>query len=236
MARIETTSSNSASGSMPDPAEPGCPAASTGLGRLSPTEWRRRMLHILPGLLPLVLWFKFHHDPLSLDCRAWLAAIVVGIGVATAVKYRRIARTGEASNPACILGYTVPVFVLLMFVPAHAELGLAALAIISVGDGFATLGGLLLGGPRLPWNPGKSWAGLLCFLVFAAPWSALIYWGESRPAIPFETALQAGGAATLLAAIAESVRSRIDDNIRVGVAAMIGMLVMHGLLVGFSAG
>lgn len=206
---------------------------SSNFGRLTATEWRRRLTHILPGLLPIVLWFKYHRDPLSLDCRAWLGAIIVGIGIATAVKYRRIARRGETSNPACILGYTVPVFLLLMFVPAKAELGLATLAIISFGDGFATLGGLLLKGPALPWNRDKSWAGFLCFLLFAAPWSATVYWAESNPAVFFAPAFAAGLLATFIAAVAESIRSRIDDNIRVGLAAAGGMLLSQTIFFGW---
>ena len=196
-------------------------------GRMSATECKRRLLHILPGLLPTILWFIPHRDPLSWDCRAWLGLIIGGIGIATAVKYRRIARRGESSNPACILGYTVPVFLLLMLIPAHAQLGLATLAIISFGDGFATVGGLLLPGPRLPWNQQKSWAGFLCFLAFAVPWSAMVYWGESRPAVSFPLALAVGGSATLFAAICESVKSRIDDNIRVGAAAAAGIVTAH---------
>ena len=202
-------------------------------GRISPTEWRRRLLHILPGLLPIVLWFKYHRDPLSLDCRAWLGLVIVGIGIGTALKYRRIARTGEQSNPACILGYTIPVFLMLMLVPAKAELGLAALAIISFGDGFATLGGLLMRGPALPWNPGKSWAGFLCFLTFAIPWSATVYWAESMPAVPFESAFYIGATATLIAAVAESINTRIDDNIRVGVAAACGLLFAQTVFLGW---
>lgn len=197
------------------------------LGRMSATECKRRLLHILPGFLPTVLWFIPHRDPLSWDCRAWLGLVICGIGIATAVKYRRIARRGETSNPACIIGYTVPVFLLLMLIPAHAQLGLATLAIISIGDGFATVGGLLLPGPRLPWNRQKSWAGFLCFLVFAIPWSAMVYWGESRPAVSFTLALAVGGSATVFAAICESVESRIDDNIRVGASAAIGIVCAH---------
>jgi phytol kinase len=209
------------------PVEPESDGSKSVFGRMSSIECKRRLLHILPGLLPTILWFIPHKDPLSWDCRAWLGLIIVGIGIATAVKYRRIARRDEASNPACILGYTIPIFFLLMVIPAHAELGLATLAIISFGDGFATVGGLLLPGPRLPWNKQKSWAGFLCFLTFALPWSAMVYWGESRPAVSFSVALFVGGTATLFAAICESVNSRIDDNIRVGFAAAVGIVTAH---------
>ncbi|MHC4876844.1 MAG: hypothetical protein ACYTGL_10125 [Planctomycetota bacterium] len=221
-----------ADSSFPSSGIPGR-GGSANFGRLTPTEWRRRLLHILPGLLPIVLWFKYHRDPLSWDCRAWLGAVIVGIGIATAIKYRRIARRGETSNPACILGYTIPVFLMLMLIPAKAELGLATLAIISFGDGFATVGGMLLKGPALPWNRDKSWAGFLSFLVFAAPWSATVYWAESNPAVFFAPAFAAGLLATFIAAVAESVRSRIDDNIRVGVAAAAGMLLSQTVFFGW---
>lgn len=210
-------------------------ASSSGLlDRMTPAEWRRRLLHILPGFLPVILWFKYHRDPLSADCRAWLALIIAGIGIATAIRYRSIARRGERSNPACILGYTLPVFLLLMLVPAHAELGLTVLAVLAVGDGFATLGGILLSGPSLPWNREKTWAGFLCFLVFSGPWSAMVYWAESRPAVPFDLALQCGFITTICAAVAESIRSRLDDNVRVGIAASISILLCHAAFVGFS--
>ena len=208
-------------------------ARSRHIGRMDRKEVQRRLLHILPGFLPLILWHIFHHDPLSWDCRAILGGIIGVIGIATALKYRRIARAGEAHNPWCILGYTVPVFSLLVLFPAHPEIGLATLAIIALGDGMATVGGLLLKSPPLPWNKNKSWAGFLCFLVFAAPWSAVIYWGETRPAIDFLPAFLCCGTATLIAAAFESLPSRIDDNIRVGVSAAISLLIAQTIVFGW---
>jgi dolichol kinase len=204
-------------------------------GHLSATEWRRRLLHILPGFLPIVLWFVFHHDPLSWDIRCIFAGIIIGIGVITALQYKRIARRGEKSNPACILGYTIPIFALLIFVPAHAELGFTVLAILSIGDGMATVGGLLLKGPKLPWNEEKSWAGSLCFVVFAIPFAAIIYAGEASPVIPFATALTICSIAVLCSAAMESVRSKINDNIRVGATSAVTLLAMQYAFVGFSA-
>ncbi len=194
--------------------------------RLTPQEWRRRALHMLPGFLPLILWGIYHRDPLSWDCRAYLGLIIVGIGVSTAINYRRIARRGEVANSACILGYTIPVFSLLFLIPAKAELGLCVLAILAMGDGSATLGGMLLRGPRLPWNAGKSWAGLICFVLVGAPYSAMIYWGEAHnPGVPYLTSLGLALFATTVAAICESLDSKIDDNIRVGAAASIALLI-----------
>ena len=199
---------------------------------MTPTEWRRRLLHILPGFLPLVLWYIPHHDPLSWDCRVYIAVVIVSIGVGTAIKYQQLARRGETMNAACILGYALPVFLLLMLIPAHAELGLTVLAILAIGDGSATLGGMILRGPRLPWNRDKSWSGLLCFLVLGSIWSSLIYWGEAHPGVPFSLAFACAGTATLVAGICESLNSRLNDNIRVGVAASVVVIAMHWQMVG----
>ncbi len=203
------------------------------LGRLTPQEWNRRALHMLPGLLPLILWGIFHHDPLSWDCRGWMALILFSIGAATAIKYHRFARRGESSNPACILGYTIPIFVLLIAIPAKAELGLTLLAILAMGDGSATLGGLLLRGPTLPWNPHKTWAGLASFVAVGGPYAAMIYWGEARPAVPFVTALSIAMLATTISAICESIDSRMNDNIRVGIAASLCLILGQFLWVGW---
>ena len=203
------------------------------LGRLTPQEWRRRALHMLPGLLPLFLWVKFHHDPLSWDCRGWMALILVSIGAATAIKYQQFARRGESSNPACILGYTIPIFVLLIAIPAKAELGLTLLAILAMGDGSATLGGLLLRGPKLPWNPSKTWSGFVSFVAVGGPYSAMIYWGEARPGVPFATALGIAMFATTISAICESLDTRINDNVRVGIAASLCLVAGQFVLVGW---
>ena len=158
------------------------------------------------------------------------------------VRYRRIARLGDGERLAAILGYAGSVLVMLLAFPAQAELGLTVLAVLAFGDGSATLGGLLLGGPRLPWNPKKTWAGLASFLVIGAPLASVIYWGETHfntealppGGVPFTIALACGGAATLCAAIVESIPSRINDNIRVGLTAAATVVAAHAALVGWN--
>jgi dolichol kinase len=127
---------------------------------------------------------------------------------------------------------------MLLLFPAHAELGLTVLAVLAFGDGSATLGGLLFDSRPLPWNRDKTWSGTLCFLLAAIPMASLIYWGESHnaealePGVSFATALFCGGSAAFVAAIAESLRSRINDNVRVGLAASVAVAATHALAVG----
>jgi dolichol kinase len=99
----------------------------------------------------------------------------------------------------------------------------------------------MLRGPTLPWNREKTWAGTSCFLLVGAPLASLIYWGETTfnpeslgAAVPFGAALICGSSATFVAAIAESYRSRIDDNIRVGFAAAVTVVIAHGSVIGWA--
>jgi dolichol kinase len=213
-----------------------------GLARLSPTERRRRLTHILPGFLPFLLWFFPHRDPISPTLRWIMVGIIVVLAGRAFLQYRRIARTGDAERLGAVLGYAVSILVTLLAFPAHAELGLTVLAVLAFGDGAATLGGLLLGGPRLPWNPNKTWAGFFSFLIVGTPLASVIYWGETyfNPealppgSVPFAIALACGGAATFCAAIVESIPSRINDNIRVGLTSGITVALAHAALVGWN--
>lgn len=208
--------------------------------RLDRAELRRRVWHMAPGLLPFVLWFVPHADPLSVTLRGIMILIAVVLGTAIYVRFRRVARNGIVDDRAgAILGYAGSVLLTLLLFPADAELGLTVLAVFAFGDGSATLGGLLLGGPRLPWNREKTWAGLLSFLAVGGPMAALIYWGEPyhnpealNAPVPFPTALLFGGVTTIMAAAAESIPSRINDNIRVGVASAVTIAVLHAVLIG----
>jgi len=208
---------------------------------LSRAEWRRRIWHASPGLLPFVLWFVPHRDPISPTLRLVMVALIAVLGGHIYWRYRQIERPGDAERLSAVLGYALSVLVMLLLFPADAELGLTVLAVLAFGDGSATWGGLTFGGPRLPWNQNKTWSGLCTFLVVGTALASLIYWGETyfNPesqeyrAVPFSIALSCAGTAVLLAAIAESLPSRLNDNIRVGVAASIGVTTMHALLRGF---
>lgn len=209
-------------------------------GRIGGAELRRRVWHMSPGLLPFVLWAFPHRDPISPFLWGIMVATVVGLSLNILLRYRLIAREGDRQRLAATAGYAVSVLVTLLLFPSHAELGLTVLAVLAFGDGSATFGGLLFGGPRLPWNAEKSWSGFVCFLVVGGVAAGVVYWGEryfnpetASPPIPFGTALVCGAAAALAGAAAESIPSRINDNIRVGVASAVVITAMHGFLVGW---
>lgn len=208
---------------------------------LSPREVRRRIWHTAPGFLPMGLWLVPHRDPLSPILQAILVLFVAAFGINALVRYRRIARPEDQQRLSAVLGYTGGIMVPLLLLPGDVEIALAFLALIAFGDGFATLGGLLLRGPRLPWNPEKTWSGLCCFLLAGVPMASLVYWGEtafnpeSHPDyLSFATALLVVGPAVLIAAFAESLRSRLNDNVRIALAGVATLIVMHAWLVGWT--
>jgi dolichol kinase len=61
-----------------------------------------------------------------------------------------------------------PAILFLTFIIFRSRLELAAgiWALLAVGAGMAALSGPVLRGPRLPWNPEKTWSEFAVFVVF----------------------------------------------------------------------
>jgi phytol kinase len=201
--------------------------------RLSATEVRRRLWHMTPGLLPLALWLIPHRDPWGpILCGAMLA-IVVGIALLMIREFGKIARKSTEQGMGPVLSYALVTLGTLLLLPGKAEIGFATLGILAFGDGSATLAGLTIRGPALPWNQKKTWSGLLAFVLFGGLWSAVLYWGEARPAIPFVTCYSFGLGCAIAAALVESFPGKTNDNLRVGVTATIVGCIMQTVLVGW---
>jgi len=233
----------------------GKPSASTGwqsIGRLvqdrvGPIELRRRAHHILPGFLPLLLWVIPHPHPWIVT--SVVAAVIVAAAVWTFVRFHCIQRKREGRNDCivAVASYSGSILVTLLLFAPHLEVAFLVLGVLAFGDGSATLGGMLFGHRRLPWNPKKTVFGTACFLLVGAPMAAVLYWGEAQAhwtgahglalqshpttlAVALAMALVATGAA----AIAESLPARTNDNLRVGIVATIAASLMQLLLVGWA--
>jgi dolichol kinase len=188
-----------------------------------------------PGLLAFGLLMISHADPISPTLRWIVVSCCIAIGAWILRGFRQIQRQGEGAGVAAVGGYSLSVLLTVFLFPRHLELGLAVLAILAFGDGSATLAGLTFRGPRLWWNRAKSWSGFAGFIVVGSLMTSWIYWGETHnpeaadPAVSFGTALLLTSPAVVMAAFAESVRSRINDNIRVGVVSAVMLVLLHGL-------
>jgi len=134
----------------------------------------------------------------------------------------------ERGYPGGILLYPLAVLGLILWFWHSLPLAAAAWGILALGDGMASLVGQALGGPRLPWNPAKGWAGSLAFVVFGTLAAAVLLAWTAR--LPLDLhAWHAGRtlgvslAAALLCALVESVPTTLDDNLTVPLAAALAL-------------
>ena len=191
-------------------------------GRMGAAELRRRLLHMTPGLLPVALWLYPHSYPnWELPVRVWVCGLAMGLAFFGLKHFREVARAGETGGIDSVLGYSFSVLAGLAINPNHPEFCLIVLAILAFGDGSATLGGKLLGGPRLHWNREKTWAGLFSFWICGTIVVTLTYWGEVVPQPSKLSAVGIAAIVTAAAAVAESLPLKLNDNLRVGIATLV---------------
>lgn len=200
------------------------------INKLDSREVSRKLWHMTPGVLimgvPLLQDFPLiaYHLPALIVINTAILAVL------SLVYAKRFSRPGERDWSVSVGAFAATALVPLIAFPGHVEIALTALVILAFGDGAAALGGMALHGPTLPWNENKTIAGTLSFIVCAVPCATWIYWGISNPRIPFEVALMCGIAVASVAAAAESIRSSINDNIRVGMAATSMLLALHWMI------
>ncbi|WP_397571157.1 hypothetical protein [Schlesneria sp. T3-172] len=206
------------------------PGISRVIRKLGVSEFRRRLFHMTPALLPAVLPFLDHPDPWGMLLMGAVATIAVVVIVLSIVLAPYIKRNGETDWRYAVWGYMIPVIAPILLFPDRAEWGLMTLQILALGDGSATLGGLMFGGRRLPWNPRKTVAGLICFTMMGAMGATLSFWAEALPGVPFGIAFAICGTASLCAGLVESLPIRSNDNFRVGMSALLSGIFMTMLL------
>ena len=188
---------------------------------LSAGEIARKALHVGAGLLALTLpWLT-----------RWQAlAICIGAFFMNAWLLPRITRhlleredDRRRGYAAGIIYYPLAVGALLLLFGSRLDAVAAAWGILAFGDGFATIAGRLAGGPSPSWNPGKTWTGILAFVVAGgAAAVALATWMARHDPGPDPSLLflaAACGAAALVCALVESYPTGFNDNITVPLMA-----------------
>ena len=175
---------------------------------MTPAEWKRKAVHAGIGLFALSLrWLDWRLAALvAVLAVVFNAAVMPRIG-------RGLYRDPAARHDAGIVAYPAMVALLiLVFSGKHIPIAAAVWAMMAFGDPAASIAGKLVGGPALPWNPGKTWVGLLSNWAVGGATSVLVFLFVSRrePA-PDSVAILVIGAA--IYAFLESVRAGIDDNI-----------------------
>ena len=191
---------------------------------LTSTEARRKLVHIAVGGFAFLLRFL-----------TWPQAALMAAG-AFAFNFFLLPRIGgrglwratehERGFPAGILIYPLAVLALVLVFRNDLWMAAAVWGILAFGDGMATLVGMAAGGPRLPWNPDKGWAGSLAFVFFgAALASVLVAWTLRMPITAAASAriLVLTVPLALLCALVESAPTTLDDNLTV---PLVGAVVL----------
>lgn len=175
---------------------------------ITPSEWRRKAVHAGMGLPALTLrWLD------------WKAAAVLALGALLFNLFvmprvgRGIYREPARARDTGIVAYAAMVLVLiLLFRQRYLPIAAAVWAMMAFGDPTAAVAGRLLGGPTLPWNREKTWAGSLSNWAVGGLAAVLVFrFVTARPLVPGAAAILVAGAA--LFAFLESVRSGLDDNL-----------------------
>jgi uncharacterized protein (TIGR00297 family) len=191
------------------------------------SETKRQALHMSMASFALLLRFLTWWQ--AALCA--VAAFLFNVLVLPRIGGSSLNRPGDAARgyPLGILFYPLSVLLLILAFPRRMDIVAAAWGILAFGDGLATLVGSRSRGPRLPWNPDKTVAGSLAFVVAGAGGGALLsFWTSpaDSPVPPLLFTLGAPLLASMAAAGVESIRVRLDDNISVPIAAAI---VLGGL-------
>lgn len=192
------------------------------LSRLSGAELARKVVHMGVGgiafaVRPLGFWGSL---------AAATAAILHNLFLFPLYGGKRLWRAHESERGQAlgIVLYPVAVLLLVLLFRARLEIAAAAWGILAFGDGMAGIVGLALGGSNpLPWNPRKSWAGTIAYLLFGGAGAAiLLQWtAPGRYELPFAIAIAFATAAC--AGLLESQPQGLDDNL--GVPLVAGLLL-----------
>ena len=181
-------------------------------------EIERDLVHLCMGVILMAI-FYFEPEPIAVT-----ALIMLVIGGIAAISLAEIYRGGKISSivykferNGASLGHGAMWLALGALVAVAFLKNYYIIAVFSalfIGDPAATISGLYLGGPRLPYNHDKSVSGTIAFFAVTALVSYyFIGW----------YAIVVG----IVAALVESLKLKIDDNFTVS-AALVILLTFFG--------
>jgi len=191
---------------------------------LTPSELRRKLVHI--GCVGFAFLLRFMNGGQAAAMA--LLAFLFNWQVLPRIGGKGLWRGSDHAKgyPLGILLYPLSVLGLVLFFWNSLWMAAAIWGVLAVGDGMASLLGQAIGGPRLPWNPGKGWVGFLAFVVFGGLAAAvLIAWTARLPLDAgawhaWRTLALAFGL-SFVCALVESVPTTLDDNLTVPLAGAL---------------
>jgi uncharacterized protein (TIGR00297 family) len=176
-------------------------------------EALRKSIHTAFGLFALSLrWL-----PWWAAAGAAAAAVIGNWLILHRIVGRSIARHERGWDAGIVL-YPLAVLILILVFRHDLHIAGTAWALLAFGDGFATPAGKAIGGPRLPWNRDKTWAGFFGFIAAGFPAALLVSWFLTDQPTTIARWLIVF-LATIAAAITESLPAGVDDNVTIPLAA-----------------
>lgn len=177
-------------------------------------EVGRQLVHIGFGLFAVFVGLLFAKDALLLVLLAMLCAGLILVNLKL-LGYRiplidSILDWFERPNvyPGKGALYHLAGVLLAVTFARDFSFGLALVAMLALGDGFSTIIGVNFGRSKLPWNPKKTFEGLIAFAIAA---SMGAYFLIGVQAFSFAIAL----------ALVETVPVDIDDNLFIPFAGLV---------------
>ena len=200
--------------------------------RTRAAEVRRRLCHMLPGIVALVLPLVPQPRPFALSDLVLISIMIFVLGGVIRYGYAAIARPGEVLWTTNVIKYCGTVIAMSFLFAWYPEFATVVTAVLAFGDGSATIFGLLFGKHSLRWNAEKTSEGAVAFLFCSIPRATMAYWLESQPTVPIPAAASCACSVALCGQFAETLPWKSSDNPRVGVAAAIGVVAGHLMVFG----
>jgi uncharacterized protein (TIGR00297 family) len=194
---------------------------------LSGSEIRRKVVHMGVGGFAFALRFLTWPQAAAMAGAAFLFNWLV----LPRLGGRSLWRDGERSKgyPLGILLYPLAVLALILAFREELWMVAAVWGLLAFGDGMASVVGQAVGGPALPWNPKKGWAGFLAFVVFGTLGASLLV--AFTLALPWPSAfsgfiLRITLPLAILCGLVESAKTTLDDNLTVPLVGGIGIALL----------
>lgn len=192
------------------------------------SEPLRQVVHAAMGALAFLLRYLTWPQAALLA----LAALVFNATILARLLPGIVRPSDAIGHRSGLLFYPLSLLALVLIFRERLDIAGAAWAAMAFGDGAATLVGTRVGGQRLPWNPDKTWSGLIAFaLVGSIGAVAVSVWVAPMmlPPPPWFFTWIAPIMAAVAAAFAETIPIKLDDNLTVPFVA--GLVLAAGAAV-----
>jgi len=196
----------------------------------------RKIFHISIGMFGFLYPFMSRNIILA----AWIIALFCAWFLPRYVKAYDVFLTPDEKrkkfSPAMISYAAVMLLATLIFGDKMKDSAVVLLSVIAFGDGFAGLIGMNQGGTAIPYNSKKTISGTLAFIFFGTIGALVMFFFLAVFTVNVPGRIGLGSLpifrtliVVVVSAIVETIPWKIPDNVSVGIAAIIALLLTMNL-------